>query len=142
MTPLEKNRGLARSVDKLTREVQVLRKSVDELGAAIHPLVRQIPCDVWEVLRDPGSPRRSVRASNDNLGREADAVAPADAAEEWDAAPATLPLEGATLTAAEEIFGTSFARQLSGKKRFGAAHRLLPDLYPPDDDRPQPKPVW
>jgi hypothetical protein len=52
---------LPRSVDDLTEEVRVLRDSVDELREVVDYLVRQIPPDFWEVLRD----RRITSMSRD-----------------------------------------------------------------------------
>jgi hypothetical protein len=48
-------------VDDLTEEVRVLRDSVDELREVVDYLVRQIPPDFWEVLRD----RRITSMSRD-----------------------------------------------------------------------------
>jgi hypothetical protein len=43
---------LTRSVDELTEEVRVLRDAVDELREVPDHLCRQIPHDLWQVLRD------------------------------------------------------------------------------------------
>jgi hypothetical protein len=64
MNPLDENGELASSVDALTEEVRVLRDSVDELRDVVDYLVRQIPHDFWEVLRD----RRISSMSRDPTG--------------------------------------------------------------------------
>ncbi len=44
--------GLEQSVDELREEVRAQRDAVDELREVVEHLVRNIPPDFWQVLRD------------------------------------------------------------------------------------------
>jgi hypothetical protein len=114
VAPTDREGDLPRAVEELSEEVRVLRDSVDELREVVDHLIRQIPADFWEVLRD----RKITSMSRDPASR--------------DFRTNTVPEEGIAAARAEATASPGRMRRNSS-----AAQRLFPELeQAPDSDAP------